>query len=169
MGAWGIAIASFAVAVWVVVVAIGDGLSWQGFVHEDIGFSAVLVATMPLLGALIVTRHPGNRLGWVFCLVGPLRGIEIVADVWAHHTYVHAPGSWPGGSVASWLLFAGPMFLLPTAPLMALWFPDGRVHSRSWRRAELAPAALVVLLAGALVLSWPYRGRPSGRSVRPAP
>ena len=117
--AWVIAIASVVLAAEVVAVAVHDGLSWQEFQHGRLGFSVVLVATMPVLGAFVVTRHPGNRLGWVFVLVGPLRGIQLVADVWVHHTYVAAPGSLPGGSVASLLFICGPLFLLPVAPSKA--------------------------------------------------
>ncbi|MDT4941012.1 MAG: hypothetical protein QOJ34_1101 [Pseudonocardiales bacterium] len=156
--AWAIAGISVLVVAWAVPVAVRDGLTWRRFVHEDFGFSAVLVATMPILGAFVVSRHPGNRLGWLFCMYGPLRGVEVLADVWVHHDYVVDPGSWPGGPVATWILFAGPLFLLPTAPLLALWFPDGRAPSGRWRRVELAPAAMVVLLAGVLVFSWGFRG-----------
>lgn len=157
--AWAIAAASLTVACWATVVAVRDGLSWQGFAREDLGFSIVLVATMPTLGAFVVTRHPTNRLGWLFCLVGPLRGIEVIADVWVRHTYVVDPGSWPAGPVATWLLFAGPLFLLSIAPLMVLWFPDGRAPSARWRRVEIAPIVVVLLLASLLVLCWPLRGQ----------
>jgi signal transduction histidine kinase len=153
------AAASVLLVCWAVPVAIHDGLTWQGFLHEAFGFSVVLVATMPILGAFLVTRHPGNRLGWVFCLYGPLRGIEVLADVWVRHDYVRAPGSWPGGPVATWLLFAGPFFLLPLTPLLTLWFPDGRAPTGWWKRVELAPVLAVVFLAGVLLFSWPYRGR----------
>ncbi|MEO8696422.1 MAG: histidine kinase [Acidimicrobiales bacterium] len=156
--AWAVATGSVAVAIGAVIVAVRDGLTGEQFLQKPLGFSVVLIATMPVLGAFVVTRHPGNRLGWVFCLFGPLRGIQVVADVWAHHAYVAAPGSWPGGSVASWLFSCGPLFLLPIAPLMVLWFPDGHAPAGRWRRLELAPAILVALLAMALVLAWPSRG-----------
>jgi len=150
---------SAALAAWAVPLAIYDGLTFQRFLQEDFGFSVVLVATMPVLGAFLMTRHPGNRLGWLFCLYGPLRGVEVLADVWVHHSYVVAPGSWPLGSVATWLLSAGPLFLLPTAPLLALWFPDGHAPPGRWRRAELSSVAAVVFLFGVLIFSWPFRGR----------
>ena len=155
---WVVTTASVALAGAVFAVALHDGLTWARFLHEPIGFSLVLVATMPVLGAFVVTRHSGNRLGWVFCLIGPLRGIQLLADVWAHHAYVVAPRSWPGGSVASLLFFVGPVFVLPTAPLMALWFPDGRAPSNRWARVEIAPALVVVFLVGTLALVWPFRG-----------
>ena len=156
--AWAVAAASVALVAWALPVAVHDGLTGRMFLQEDLGFSMVLVATMPILGAFVVTRHRGNRLGWLFCLHGPLRGVEILADVWVRHDYGSTAGSWPGGPVATWLLFAGPFFLLPTTALLALWFPDGRAPPGRWRRVELAPVVLVVLLVGILTLSWPYRG-----------
>src|SRR3954468_8418858 len=143
--AWAMAAGSVLLVCWAVPVAIHDGLTWHGFLHETFGFSVVLVATMPILGAFLVTRHPGNRLGWVFCLYGPLRGIEVLADVWMRHDFVRAPGSWPGGPVATWLLFAGPFFLLPAAPLLTLWFPDGRAPAARSSSPEIASVTLLPL------------------------
>jgi signal transduction histidine kinase len=156
---WANAAVSLGLVAWTVPVAVQDGLTWPRFLHEQFGFSVVLVATMPVLGAFLVSRHPENRLGWLFCAYGPLRGVSVVADVWAHHTYMADPGSWPGGPVAAWLFQVGPLFLLPTVPLTLLWFPDGRAPAGRWHRVELASAVAVALLAGLLVFSWPFRGR----------
>src|SRR4051794_2016589 len=158
IAAWSVAAASLALVAWAVPVAVHDGLTWKMFVHQDIGFSMVLVATMPILGAFVLTRDPGNRLGWLLCLYGPLRGVEILADVWVRHDYGAPSGSWPGGPLATWVLLAGPFFLLPTTVLITLWFPDGHAPQGRWRRLEIAPMVMAVLLAVILIVSWPYRG-----------
>lgn len=62
--------ASVALAAWAVPIAIHDGLTWTRFIQEDFGFSVVLVATIPILGAFVVTRHPWQPDGMA---VLPLR------------------------------------------------------------------------------------------------
>ena len=88
---------------------------------------------LALLGALLATRRPCNRLGWLFIALAALHAGSLflegygLADVW---------GEWslPGGAwalwVGEWVSFPS-YWLLPS--LVLLLCPDGKVPSRRWR------------------------------------
>jgi hypothetical protein len=63
----------------------------------------LLAVTFPLVGALVASRRPGNPPGWTFCVVGLTQGLVTVG--WEYGTYAlrTAPGTVPGGELASWL------------------------------------------------------------------
>jgi hypothetical protein len=88
----------------------------------------------PVVGALIVSRQPGNSIGWLFCAVGLPFGLSGVAHGWAVHTLFQDPGALPGAEAAAWLadwLFVPPLFAVP--PLLFLLFPYGRPLTPRWR------------------------------------
>ena len=43
----------------------------------------LLFLAYPLVGAAIARRHPGNRVGWLFCAIGLLVAAELFAGCWA--------------------------------------------------------------------------------------
>ena len=109
---------------------------------------------LALLGALLATRRPRNRLGWLFIALAALHAGSLflegygLADVW---------GEWslPGGAwalwVGEWVSFPS-YWLLPS--LVLLLCPDGKVPSRRWRPvAFLAVAAAAVSTLGWALLS----------------
>ena len=109
---------------------------------------------LALLGALLATRRPRNRLGWLFIVLAALHAGSLflegygLADVW---------GEWslPGGAwalwVGEWVSFPS-YWLLPS--LVLLLCPDGKVPSRRWRPvAFLAVAAAAVSTLGWALLS----------------
>jgi len=141
-----------------VVVAVRDGLTWRAFVTGDPWFSVVLAVTSPLLGVAVLHREPGSRLAWVFSAVGLSRAVFVAATVWTNHTYIVTPGSWPGGGFASWVAFWMRMPAVALAPLLLLWFPDGRPPGRRWRAAAIPSGVALTAVLLLAVLSWPYRG-----------
>jgi len=74
------------------VVDVADGLSWHGFATSDTGFSYLMALTFPALGAAVLRREPGNRLGWVFVLAGVSRAVFVAATVWTRHVSLNPPG-----------------------------------------------------------------------------
>lgn len=103
--------------------------------------SAVALLAFPVVGAVVVSRHPGNLVGWLFCVVGIPFGISGVAYGWGAYGLFAHPGALPGAEWGAWLgswLFAPSLFAVPA--LLFLLFPDGRPPSARWR-----PVAWLVL------------------------
>ena len=106
----------------------------------------LLGVTYPFVGALIATRHPRNKIGWLFCSTGLAISIGFFLQLYADYALFNEPGSLPGGDIASWGasllqpfgLFVSPIFLM-------LLFPSGRPTSRFWR-GLLRSLILVVFL-----------------------
>ena len=67
------------------------------------GAGTVVAVVFPAVGALIVTRYPGNALGWVFCAVGLSGGVGEFAGGYAACARFIEPGSLPGGVAATWI------------------------------------------------------------------
>jgi two-component system NarL family sensor kinase len=107
----------------------------------------VTVPAFSTLGALIVTRHPENRVGWLFCAVGLLTIAELFAVYYALYTLWVQPGSLPGGLAAAWVQnwtwVVSSGLLLVFLPFL---FPTGRPLSRRWRPVEWFSACVMALL-----------------------
>jgi signal transduction histidine kinase len=113
-------------------------------VSSVVSDAALLVAFLPygVIGALILSRQPGNRIGALFLVSGLGIVVGIVAFEYAIYGDLTNPGSLPGTiwalRTSAWLgvvPFAATMFLF-------LLFPDGHLPSRRW-----VPVASFTLLS----------------------
>jgi len=115
----------------------------------DTLLSAALLA-FPTVGALVASRRRGNAIGWLFCVVGVLFGVQSAAYGWGVYALFAQPGKLPGAELAAWLstwLFVPVLFCIPV--YLFLLFPDGRPISRRWRPvAWLAGAGLLATTVG---------------------
>ena len=127
------------------LLALNRGLAWELVALN--GFSAVTFATV---GALVAARRPNNRIGWLFCWIGAVSAVLVLAPQYATYALHTQPGALPGGLVAYWLLnWLWRLTLGPATMLLPLWFPDGRLLSRRWR--PVAWLAVWAMAAGALL------------------
>jgi two-component system, NarL family, sensor kinase len=114
---------------------------------EDVFLHTAYVA-FSVLGALIVSRHAENRVGWVFCIVGLLGGLTEFAGYYAIHTLLVSPGSLPAGLAAAWL---NNWLWIPywgtLGIFLPLMFPTGRALSPRWRPATWFGAGATALLS----------------------
>jgi hypothetical protein len=102
------------------------------------GFGAV--------GALIVSRDPGNTIGWLFLLVA--LGVSVLGPADAYPQYATARGL-PGAVWAAWVAsWAWLIVLAPMFVFFPLLFPNGRPPSPRWRPFLWGAGAYMV--AGAL-------------------
>src|SRR3712207_5781583 len=92
----------------------------EGFIAA-VGFGGI-----PVVGALIASRLPGNPYGWLWCATGVVFG---VADVARPLVRVAGWPSWLAWAFAGWA-FVG---LLGLLPFVFLLFPTGRLPSPRWR------------------------------------
>jgi hypothetical protein len=138
-----------------------EGLNGR-LASEGVGqsYGAALIAlTFTGVGALVVSRQPGNAVGWIFFVVGVLQAINLFGDAYSEFAVVTHPGSLPGGYGAAWMTewnWAPSIGLLVT--FLLLLFPDGKLLSPRWRWvAWPTGVAMAVLVAFAAVALWPER------------
>jgi len=110
--------------------------------------AAILIAFLAFaaVGALIASRVPGNRVGWIF--IWAALGIEVWAFGYAYALYALETkrGSLPAGTAMAWLQNWAPSIAVGLAVgFLPLLFPNGRLPSRRW-----APVAWLVAAATAL-------------------
>jgi hypothetical protein len=121
--------------------------------------AALIALTFTGMGALVVSRQPGNAVGWIFVVVGLLQALNLAADAYSQFAAVTHPASLPGGYVLAWLAewnWAPSVALVGT--FLLLLFPDGKLLSRRWRWAAWPTGvAIAVLVALAAIVLWPER------------
>ena len=98
-------------------------------------FGGVADLAVPVVGFVLASRRPSNRVGWLFLVGGLALGLGGFASAYALHALVAAPGSWPAGRAFAWL--SNWIWVIPIAVLafVFLLFPAGRLRSQRWRPA----------------------------------
>jgi hypothetical protein len=99
------------------------------------------------VGAVIVSRQPRNRIGWLCCAAGLLGALAFFSGEYARYALGPHGGSLPGGLAMAWLngwvgtFWGGLAFLF-----LLLLFPTGRLPSRRWRPVAWACVVCVTAL-----------------------
>ena len=99
--------------------------------------SAVVVVPLAA-GVLVVVHRPGNVIGRLLLLDALLCGLSALAQPYARHAVVLAPGSLPGARYAALWDNANWPSLYAVMVALVLFFPDGRLPSRRWRPIAIA-------------------------------
>jgi len=116
-------------------------------VFEELTFIAV-----PVVGFVLGSRRPANKIGWIFLAAGVLLGLGFFSQRYGGYGLLAArPGLMPGARAAVWLV--NWIWIVPAGALVfvLLVFPDGRLPSRRWRPAAWFVAAVYALEAVAFV------------------
>jgi hypothetical protein len=113
----------------------------------------------PLVGALIASRRPENRIGWILLAVGLLWVFIGMSDYYGVYGLAR-PGSVPFpvgmAGLNNWLWV--PAVGLPGTYLVLLVFPDGRLPSSRWRPlARLSGAVIVLVSFGVMIAPGPLQ------------
>ena len=168
------AVASVALAAAAVPVAYADRhlvparLAGWGFSYV---FEEVVSLAVPVVGFVLASRRPGNRIGWLLLAAGLVLALRGFSYQYALHALFAAPGSWPAGRVFGWLY--NWTWVIPFAMLafVFLIFPTGQLRSPRWRPAAwFVSGALALATVGALVLAtrlWVQPLTTPLRQVRP--
>ncbi len=122
-------------------------LSWGLEARYDTFLYAVFSTSLVGAGALIVSRKPGNTIGWLFCAFGLFNALA--ADLAQGLGLRAAEQGWPAGPAAEWIATAS---WLPSGfgwMLTFLLFPTGRLLSRRWAPVVwLGAAGFAIALVG---------------------
>lgn len=110
---------------------------------------SVIAPALPVVGAVVISRLPRHRVGWLMLVVGAAGCVSMLATQLAY-LGIERDGASP---VAVWGLWLSNVLWPLTVPLLALlllWFPDGHVSGR-WRWLEriLVGAAGIGVALGA--------------------
>jgi signal transduction histidine kinase len=111
------------------------------------------------VGTLIVSRHPANPVGWIFCAVSLLLAVGLFLAYYADRA-LSAPGAeLPAGHEAAWLAGLGRAPGMYLFALVFLLFPTGRLPSSHWRwLLWLGAVGMLVLAVSQAVATWPPGG-----------
>jgi hypothetical protein len=112
----------------------------------------VIPITCSTVGVIIASRRPDHPIGWLFCAVGLLAGVNHFFAEYAIFALLTQPGSLPGGQASAWVA-AWPW--MPSNALLvfvALLFPDGRLPSRRW--LSFAWLNVVVAVVGTVAVAF---------------
>jgi signal transduction histidine kinase len=118
------------------------------------GILAVVIGILVFggVGTLIVSRFPGNVLGWAFCGLALAFPLTMVVYLYSYIGLIRSPGTLPGAALVEKLLELAWLALPFTMVVMFLLFPNGRVVSASERRIlRLAGAGITVGAIGLLL------------------
>jgi hypothetical protein len=112
-------------------------LSWVGF---------------GLVGAIVVTRQPRNRIGWILCWITLQVGLSVFLPAYARYGLETVTTDLPLASIAAWL---GTWFFLPVTILvvsLVVLFPTGRAETAlgRWALRAFIAVASVEMIAYAL-------------------
>ena len=107
---------------------------------------ALVVLSYAVIGALIVSTHRAQVIGWMFCAAALSFGFSSFAGQYAIQALVVAPGTLPFGEAMAWFGFWTNMpGIAVVALFLPLLFPDGRLPSRRWKPVAYLAAAVVLL------------------------
>ncbi len=104
-----------------------------------------------LVGALVVSSRPANRIGWVMCGITPAVGLSLFAGEYSRFALVTEAGSLPLGELAAWLATWGFLPVVALVMTLVVLYPSGD-PSRLGR--GILRAFLFVTLADALVFAF---------------
>ena len=104
---------------------------------------------VPLVGAYVAARRPGNPVGWIFLAAGVAVSVFAFSASYAYASFSAGETGLPGGPAFAWVAGLASIYVVPfVAALGVLLFPDGRVPGRRWRPV----AGLGVLMLATLTI-----------------
>jgi hypothetical protein len=104
----------------------------RGAVPRGMGaaWGLLLLVILSTMGALIVARQPGNRIGWSFVAAGLGLALQGFTTQYAIYALLTDPGALPG---AAWLIWIATWLTIPAVfsafVALLLLFPTGRLLS----------------------------------------
>jgi signal transduction histidine kinase len=157
--AWAVGVLSIALLVAALILSVVDRSRID--LPESVGAWSLLTGVeiavsipVPILGALIASRHPRNAIGWVYLGGTFVFALAAFGQLYAVHTLLVDPDVLPGGRVLAWLSAGVLPIAICLLPFLLLLFPTGHLPSGRWRPvAWLAGLVLVCLTAGSITLA----------------
>jgi hypothetical protein len=121
-------------------------------IYEYWAHATAITVAFSSVGALIASRRPEHRIGWLFCAIGFLVAVDHICGQYATYALLAHPGALPAGEAAAWIrswiwIVSGGLGVF-----LVLLFPDGRLASDRWR--YLAWLNVFVAVLGSVVVAF---------------
>lgn len=140
--------ATIGFAALVAVLFVGDG-DWAAVRGPFVRIAVVAIPVfLSFLGAVIVTRKPGNRIGYLLFVSGA--GVLVTAVLDGLYGVEAGPPADPTfwDYLFIWVMSStGSAFVIYPITLLIYLFPTGKFLSKRWSWAFWLPAALISLIA----------------------
>ena len=116
-------------------------------------FGNVENLAVPVVGFVLASRRPANRIGWLFLVAGLALALQSFSEQYGLHALIAAPGSLPAGRASAWL--SNWIWAIPPAMLafVFLLFPTGQLRSSRWRPAAWFVGGVFALIAVDLLVN----------------
>jgi hypothetical protein len=114
--------------------------------------TTTIAVAFSTVGALIASRRPRHPVGWLFCTIGFLAGVEHFCGEYAIYAIVAQSGSLPAGEAAAWIRSWVWVAEGGLGVFLVLLFPAGRLASVRWR--YLAWLNVVVTVLGSIAVAF---------------
>jgi hypothetical protein len=114
-------------------------------------FGDVVNMAIPMMGFVLASQRPGNRIGWLALGAALTLGLRSFADQYEQRALVAAPGSWPAGPAFLWVSEWIWLVALAMVTVIFLLFPTGQLRSRRWRPAAWFVGAVFTLSTAAVM------------------
>ncbi|MDP8930792.1 MAG: hypothetical protein M3O70_20045 [Actinomycetota bacterium] len=108
----------------VAIKVLTPPLSWHFPRSVDVPLRVALLA-FSAVGAVIASRRPDNRIGWVFLAFGVSVSAQEFTGMYRDYVVVQRPGVLPGGVYAAWLSGVLLSFWLASMMFLFLLYPTG--------------------------------------------
>ena len=165
---------------WTVTILLVSGALVLGLANGQVAPlyeapSAIINPTFATLGALIVSRRPGNVIGWIFLASGVLGGVLMFSGQYATVALAPEGPALPGAALAAWFATLAQNSFSVSILFLVLLFPDGRLPSRRWRPLARAMGTFIAASLATVALSpgplaeFPSAGNPFGVEVATLP
>ncbi|MDP9252833.1 MAG: hypothetical protein M3O80_07490, partial [Chloroflexota bacterium] len=120
----------------------------------------VLVLSFGAVGAILASRRPKHRIGWLFCSFAVTYALSVFADAFAK-AGLAAGSDWPAASFAAWLSAWLWLVYVSMLEFAFLLFPTGRLLGPRWQSVARTIIAANAVVAFALAI------RPGPLEMRP--
>jgi signal transduction histidine kinase len=155
--AWGLGILNLVLLGGLIAIAILNRESLSEFL-ADSSTAIVSALVFSFTGGVIASRHPRNPVAWLMLGLPLFDIVSSATHDYARHALVIAPGSWPGGDLASWIASWTWVPLVVMGALLLMLLPNGRPVSRRWRWLIYVTLAEGALILVGFMATWPLRG-----------
>jgi hypothetical protein len=113
----------------------------------------VIASVCPITGALIASRRPENRIGWIFCVIGLLVSLDHLSAEYAIYALLGSTPALPAGAAMAWIRSWIWVIYHGLFVFLGLLFPTGRLPAPHWRPVAWSTGLVIVIGALALALT----------------